>query len=277
MRPTLAPPIGSAREQRAEPERRFRDLRPERVGTGRGLRPHRHHLPPRRPWRRPHAESGVVRIAFDRPEVLNAFRPHTVDELYRALDHARMTPDVGVVLLTGNGPSPEGRQVGLLLRRRPAHPRSLRLPVRRGRDRRHRRRGARQGPGRPPAHPRGAAPHPHDAEGRHRRRQRLGGRRRALPARRLRPDHRQPRARPLQADRRRRRQLRRRLRQRLPRQDGRPEVRPRDLLPRPHLLRRGHAADGRRQHRRRPRRPRARGAAGRDARSWARARRRSGC
>ncbi len=49
---------------------------------------------------------GVVRIAFDRPEVRNAFRPHTVDELYRALDHARMTPDVGCVLLTGNGPSP---------------------------------------------------------------------------------------------------------------------------------------------------------------------------
>ena len=49
---------------------------------------------------------GAVRIAFDRPEVLNAFRPHTVDELYRALDHARMTPDVGVVFLTGNGPSP---------------------------------------------------------------------------------------------------------------------------------------------------------------------------
>nr|WP_306237982.1 1,4-dihydroxy-2-naphthoyl-CoA synthase [Ornithinimicrobium sp. HY1745] len=50
---------------------------------------------------------GAVRIAFDRPEVRNAFRPHTVDELYRALDHARMTPDVGVVLLTGNGPSPK--------------------------------------------------------------------------------------------------------------------------------------------------------------------------
>ncbi|XVX21031.1 1,4-dihydroxy-2-naphthoyl-CoA synthase [Actinomycetota bacterium] len=49
---------------------------------------------------------GCVRIAFDRPEVLNAFRPHTVDELYRALDHARQTSDVGVVLLTGNGPSP---------------------------------------------------------------------------------------------------------------------------------------------------------------------------
>jgi naphthoate synthase len=50
--------------------------------------------------------TGAVRIAFNRPEVRNAFRPHTVDELYRALDHARMTPDVGCVLLTGNGPSP---------------------------------------------------------------------------------------------------------------------------------------------------------------------------
>ncbi|MGQ0779096.1 MAG: 1,4-dihydroxy-2-naphthoyl-CoA synthase [Pseudonocardiales bacterium] len=49
---------------------------------------------------------GTVRIAFDRPEVRNAFRPATVDELYRALDHARMSPDVGCVLLTGNGPSP---------------------------------------------------------------------------------------------------------------------------------------------------------------------------
>jgi naphthoate synthase len=49
---------------------------------------------------------GTVRIAFHRPEVRNAFRPHTVDELYRALDHARMTPDVGCILLTGNGPSP---------------------------------------------------------------------------------------------------------------------------------------------------------------------------
>ena len=49
---------------------------------------------------------GVVRIAFDRPEIRNAFRPATVDELYRALDHARQSPDVGCVLLTGNGPSP---------------------------------------------------------------------------------------------------------------------------------------------------------------------------
>ena len=52
-------------------------------------------------------DQGTVRIAFNRPEVRNAFRPQTVDELYRALDHARQWPDVGVVLLTGNGPSPK--------------------------------------------------------------------------------------------------------------------------------------------------------------------------
>ena len=51
-------------------------------------------------------DQGTVRVAFNRPEVRNAFRPHTVDELYRALDHARQTTDVGCVLLTGNGPSP---------------------------------------------------------------------------------------------------------------------------------------------------------------------------
>ena len=50
-----------------------------------------------------HDTSGrIARVAFDRPEVRNAFRPHSVDELYRVLDHARMSPDVGVVLLTGN-------------------------------------------------------------------------------------------------------------------------------------------------------------------------------
>lgn len=49
----------------------------------------------------------VARIAFDRPEVRNAFRPHTVDELYTALDIARQDPRIGVVLLTGNGPSPK--------------------------------------------------------------------------------------------------------------------------------------------------------------------------
>jgi naphthoate synthase len=51
-------------------------------------------------------DQGTVRIAFNRPEVRNAFRPETVDELYRALDHARMTTDVGCIILTGNGPSP---------------------------------------------------------------------------------------------------------------------------------------------------------------------------
>ncbi|KAA9149642.1 1,4-dihydroxy-2-naphthoyl-CoA synthase [Microbacterium lushaniae] len=49
----------------------------------------------------------IARIAFDRPEVRNAFRPHTVDELYTALDIARQDPKIGVVLLTGNGPSPK--------------------------------------------------------------------------------------------------------------------------------------------------------------------------
>lgn len=50
---------------------------------------------------------GAVRVAFNRPEVRNAFRPQTVDELFVALDHARQWSDVGCVLLTGNGPSPK--------------------------------------------------------------------------------------------------------------------------------------------------------------------------
>lgn len=54
-----------------------------------------------------HASSGVVRVAFNRPEVRNAFRPQTVDELNRALLHAAEDSTVGVVLLTGNGPSPK--------------------------------------------------------------------------------------------------------------------------------------------------------------------------
>ena len=54
-----------------------------------------------------HRSEGIVRVAFNRPEVRNAFRPQTVDELYRALDHARQWSDVGTVLLTGNGPSPK--------------------------------------------------------------------------------------------------------------------------------------------------------------------------
>jgi naphthoate synthase len=50
-------------------------------------------------------DQGTVRVAFNRPESRNSFRPKTVDELYTALDHARMTSDVGVVIITGNGPS----------------------------------------------------------------------------------------------------------------------------------------------------------------------------
>ncbi|MFT4234775.1 MAG: 1,4-dihydroxy-2-naphthoyl-CoA synthase [Microbacterium sp.] len=53
------------------------------------------------------ADGRIARIAFDRPEVRNAFRPGTVDELYRALEIARTDPKIGVVLLTGNGPSPK--------------------------------------------------------------------------------------------------------------------------------------------------------------------------
>ena len=49
----------------------------------------------------------VVRVAIDRPELRNAFRPRTVDELYRVLDHARMSGDVGAVILT------QGRGLGL--------------------------------------------------------------------------------------------------------------------------------------------------------------------
>ena len=55
-----------------------------------------------------HDTSGrIARVAFNRPEVRNAFRPHTVDELYAALEDARTNPRIGVVLLTGNGPSPK--------------------------------------------------------------------------------------------------------------------------------------------------------------------------
>ncbi|HJK99263.1 MAG TPA: 1,4-dihydroxy-2-naphthoyl-CoA synthase [Polyangiaceae bacterium LLY-WYZ-14_1] len=50
-------------------------------------------------------DQGTVRVAIDRADVRNAFRPHTVDELFRCLEHARTTSDVGCVLLTGNGPS----------------------------------------------------------------------------------------------------------------------------------------------------------------------------
>ncbi len=234
---------------------------------GRGLRLHRHHLPPGgRPRDGPHR----VRPARGAQRV----PPDTVDELYRALDHARQSPDVGCVLLTGNGPSPKDGGWAF------CSGGDQRI---RGRD------GYRYAEGddassidparsRPPAHPRGAAAHPLHAQGRHRRRPGLGGRRRPQPARRLRPDARQRRARPLQADRRRRGQLRRRLRLGVPRPPGRPEVRPRDLLPRPASTPPSEAhADGHGQRGRAARRARAHRARSGPRRSTARARPRSAC
>ncbi len=49
--------------------------------------------------------TGAVRIAFNRPDLRNAFRPQTVDELLTALEWSHRQNDVGVILLTGNGPS----------------------------------------------------------------------------------------------------------------------------------------------------------------------------
>ena len=51
--------------------------------------------------------NGVARIAFNRPEVRNAFRPKTVGELFEAFVDAREDPSIGVVLLSGEGPSPK--------------------------------------------------------------------------------------------------------------------------------------------------------------------------
>ena len=47
---------------------------------------------------------GIAKITIDRPEVRNAFRPQTVIEMADALDRAREDTDVGVIILTGEGP-----------------------------------------------------------------------------------------------------------------------------------------------------------------------------
>ena len=52
-----------------------------------------------------HKADGMARIAFNRPEVRNAFRPLTIDEMIDAFRHVWMDQEVGVVLLTGNGPA----------------------------------------------------------------------------------------------------------------------------------------------------------------------------
>ena len=50
-----------------------------------------------------HSDSGIAKITIDRPEVRNAFRPETVDELIDAFRHVRDDSSIGVVLLTGAG------------------------------------------------------------------------------------------------------------------------------------------------------------------------------
>ena len=54
-------------------------------------------------------EDGVVRIAFNRPEVRNAFRPETINEMIDAFQHVWEDSEVGVILLTGNGPAKDGK------------------------------------------------------------------------------------------------------------------------------------------------------------------------
>lgn len=56
-----------------------------------------------------HTCDGVARIAFNRPEVRNAFRPETLFEMQEAFRHAGNEPSIGVVLLTGNGPAKDGK------------------------------------------------------------------------------------------------------------------------------------------------------------------------
>jgi naphthoate synthase len=56
-----------------------------------------------------HKTDGIARIAFNRPEVRNAFRPETINEMIDAFNHAWEDQNVGVILLTGNGPAKDGK------------------------------------------------------------------------------------------------------------------------------------------------------------------------
>ena len=56
-----------------------------------------------------HKMKGISRIAFNRPEVRNAFRPETIIEMYEAFSDSREDPEIGVILLTGNGPAKDGK------------------------------------------------------------------------------------------------------------------------------------------------------------------------
>ena len=60
-----------------------------------------------------HKAEGIAKITINRPEVRNAFRPQTVDEMIAALSDARNDEKIGVVILTGQGGE------GILLGRRP--------------------------------------------------------------------------------------------------------------------------------------------------------------
>lgn len=55
------------------------------------------------------SEEGIARIAFDRPEVRNAFRPNTISEMIDAFNHVWEDENIGVILLTGNGPAKDGK------------------------------------------------------------------------------------------------------------------------------------------------------------------------
>lgn len=56
-----------------------------------------------------HKAEGMARIAFNRPEVRNAFRPLTIQEMIEAFENAWEDPRIGVILLTGNGPASDGK------------------------------------------------------------------------------------------------------------------------------------------------------------------------
>ena len=156
----------------------LRDLRPD--GVARGGRVRRSPTSPTTG----RSTTGRCGSRSTGPRCATRSGPHTVDELYRALDHARHQPDVGCVLLTGNGPSPRDGGWAFCsggdqrIRGRAGY------QYAEGETRRH----GRPGPGRPAAHPGVPAADPVHAEGRHLRRPRLGRRRRALAARGVRPD-----------------------------------------------------------------------------------------
>ncbi len=50
-----------------------------------------------------HKAEGIAKITMNRPEVLNAFRPQTLNQMQWAFEDAHMDADIGVVLLTGSG------------------------------------------------------------------------------------------------------------------------------------------------------------------------------